>query len=218
MARTRDQAERRRAHLAKIHIAKKWASVHLGMSDDDYRALVGAVMSEVGDVLLPGKQPSARYLGTLGRSVLLRRFRALGWPDETAPGRELSPTEWAREADADPAAHRRAARRRKGQTNGRYPVPGTDGHLTQAQADYLAHLEDLLDWTDDSSRLLGFIERQLGARTFVAALTRHQATVLVTGLEYVAGLKNPKTKAQERRWGRVAEEERQRQARARGES
>ena len=192
---------RRGAQLAKIHIAKKWAVETLGMTGGDYRALVGDVMSEVGDLLPPGEKPSARFLSDLGRTTLLARFRGLGWPD---------PKGERHDRPAEP----RGPARRKGRTNGRYPVSGARGMIVQAQADYLAHLEDLADWTDDPKRLIGFIERQTGKLTMVAALSRSEATVILTGLEYVVGIKNPKTKNQHARWGKVAEEERER-ARAR---
>ncbi len=197
---TRDDA-RRGGQLAKIHIAKSWAVKTLGMAGGDYRALVGDVMSEVGDTCPPGENPSARFLSDRGRVTLLARFRGLGWPD---PKGDLY------DRPAAPAG----PGRRKGKTNGRYLVSGARGMIVQAQADYLAHLEDLADWTSDPKRLIGFIERQVSKPSMVTSLTRAEATVILTGLEYVVGIKNPRTKNQQARWGKVAEEERER-ARAR---
>lgn len=203
-ARRKPQAHddgRRNADLARIHIAKKWATGALGMADGDYRALLADVMSEAGDVLPAGERPSARWLSAPGRRAVLRRFAGLGWPDAGRAERQI-------EESAPP-------RRQKGRTNGRYPVPSRGNMVSQPAADYLAHLEDLLDWTDDSSRLLGFISRQLDKPSMVASLTRAEATIVITGLEYVTGLKNPKTKAQHLRWGTVAQDERDRARRQR---
>lgn len=192
---------RRNAHLAKIHIAKKWAAKHVAMTDDHYKSMVGTVMSEAGDRLPAGEDPSAKWLSELGRVTLLRRFRGLGWPDPFV--------------DADDVEPAPGPRRQKGRTNGRYPVPGKRGMISQRAADYLAHLKDLADWTDDAKRLLGFIERQVGKPSMVASLTRAEATVIITGMEYVVGIKDPKTKNQRARWGKVAQEERDRTARQR---
>lgn len=195
---------RRGGQLAKIHIAKSWAVKTLGMSGGDYRALVGDVMSETGDACPAGEKPSARFLSDRGRVTLLARFRGLGWPD---------PKGHLYDRPAEPTT----PARRTGKTNGRYLVADGPLMIVQAQADYLAHLEDLAEWTPDPSRLLGFIQRQIGKPSMVGSLTRAEATVILTGLEYVVGIKNPRTKNQQARWGKVAEEERER-ARARREA
>lgn len=55
----------RSSDLAKIHMAKK----ALGMTDDDYRALLARV----------GKVGSAADLDIAGRARVLREFERLGW-------------------------------------------------------------------------------------------------------------------------------------------
>lgn len=192
-----DPAEARRNDLARIHIARKWATSSLGMNEGDYRSLVGTIAGETGCDIPKGENPSARYLDAHGRAELLRAFASLGWPDASA-----------RQATSDRAT------RRKGQTNGRYPVAGARGMVTQKQADLIAHLEDRLDWTDDPERLTGWITRQIepngdGTRklTFVAALTRVQATTVITGMMVLAGDRLSGSRPSvdpARRWGRTA--------------
>lgn len=197
--------ESRRADLARIHIARKWAASFLGMDDDDYRALVGTVAAEAGCTVPPGHAPSSRFLDAAGRAALLGAFAALGWPDASARDH----------AAAAPAATPTPPARVKGRTNGRYPVAGAPGRITQKQADLIAHLEDRLDWTDDPARLTGWITRQIEPagdgspkRTFVAALSRVQATTVITGLMVLAGdrLSGSRPSAEpSRRWGRTAQ-------------
>ena len=185
--------DRRRADLARIHIAQKWASGAFGMSEDDYRSLVGDVAREVEDAMPFAEPPSSRYLSAVGRRELLRRFAGLGWPDATRSEKEAT-------TPTSPAVPRVV-----GQTNGRYPVSGADERITQRQADYVAHLEDLLGWTDEPARLTGWLSRQLERRlTFLAALTRHEATVVITGLEVLAGIKKSGKKSHGHRWGKDA--------------
>ena len=192
MSTQRRPVDRRNADLARIHIARKWASDALGMSEGDYRTLVGQICDETGADVPAGRDPSAAFLSEHGRSALLGAFGALGWPD-------------ARQSER-PAAPRP---RVKGQTNGRYPVAGNTragGMISQRQADYIAHLEDLLDWTDDATRLTGWISHQLDAKlSFVAALTKAETTVVITGLEVLAGIKRSGSKASRgSRWGQAA--------------
>lgn len=65
--------EKRRADLAKIHIARK----DLGLSDDDYRAVLQSVDPRV---------ESAGDLDQAGRASLLVQFRKLGW--KAKPGKQ----------------------------------------------------------------------------------------------------------------------------------
>jgi len=61
-----------------------------------------------------------------------------------------------------------------------------NGHLTQAQADEIARLEDALGWTENPKRLRGFIFRTIGKRCSVEMLMAYEASRVLTGLGKMA--------------------------------
>lgn len=65
--------DRRRADLAKIHVAKK----ELGLSEDNYRALLQSLCGV----------KSAKDLDFMGRQKLLIKLQSLGWKPAPAPGK-----------------------------------------------------------------------------------------------------------------------------------
>lgn len=69
----------RRADLAKIHLAKK----ELGMSDEDYRAMLWT----------QGRVHSSADLDHAGRQRVLAHLKACGWPRRLA-GPRFTPQQW----------------------------------------------------------------------------------------------------------------------------
>lgn len=65
--------DRRRADLAKIHLAKK----QLGLKEDEYRALLASV----------AKVTSAKDLDFMGRQRLLIQLQSMGFKPAAAPGK-----------------------------------------------------------------------------------------------------------------------------------
>ncbi len=65
--------DRRRADLAKIHVAKK----ELGLSDENYRALLQGLCGV----------KSAKDLDFMGRQKLLIKLQSLGWKPAPAAGK-----------------------------------------------------------------------------------------------------------------------------------
>lgn len=59
-------------------------------------------------------------------------------------------------------------------------------HLTQKQADEIARLEHKLGWLGEEKRIRGFILRTVGKAKFVAALTKREATHVITALRKMA--------------------------------
>ena len=153
MPTTKPKDLRRQRDLARIHIAKK----DLGLSNTAYRAVIAGIMDRLG---IKGR-PSSANLTAQGRSVLLATFREMGWKPRPAKG---------------PSGH---------PWKGRYAgtgQAGEAGHLTQSQADYVARLEYELGWQSNPDRLIGFIERQTGARKAVSMLRNREASKVITGL------------------------------------
>lgn len=162
----RDDAQRRR-DLAIIHIAKK-SCLEAGTLDEAaYRAIIDGLLSKY-DLPRTRDEASSADLDERGRGDLIEIFRIDFQWDE------------------------RAETRRKGRTGVRYVGKGAEGeagHLTQAQAGYIAQLEDELGWTDDPKRLVGFIERQIGVNKTPSMLRNREASDVITGLERMAGRK-----------------------------
>lgn len=71
--------DQRRSDLAKIHLAKK----ELGMSDEDYRAMLWT----------QGRVRSSADLDHAGRQRVLAHFKACGWPRKPA-GPRLTTQQW----------------------------------------------------------------------------------------------------------------------------
>ena len=67
-------SDRRRAELAKIHLAKK----QLGLKDEEYRALLMSI----------GKVTSSKDLDYMGRQHLLIKLQALGFKPVAPPGKK----------------------------------------------------------------------------------------------------------------------------------
>lgn len=155
------QDTRRKADLAQIHIARKWAEDSRLIDEDGYRALVGSIM----DRLRLKGAASAAHLDARGRKLLLESFRTMGWSPSLS--------------DKTP---------KRGRYYGA-GVPGEAGHLTQQQANYIAKMEDEMGWTGEPERLIGFIERQLGEKKPVSMLRSREASIVITGLERVTGRK-----------------------------
>lgn len=180
-------ADQRLAELGKIHIAKK----ALGLSDDHYRDIIYGVMLDHTIELPEGEEPSAKFLHMGARRALLDTFKRMGWDD----GKRGAGKQPSLRTAPEPQ------KRRKGHTKGRYYGGGSKGEagfLTQQQADYIAHLEDLLDWTYEPKRLLRFIERQTGKKKAVPGLRNREASRVITGLERLAGIKpHPRSKRQQ---------------------
>ncbi len=134
------------------------AKKELNLDEQAYRATVAGVMDEMGIPFGAGK-PSSANLTPKGRALLLKTFRRMGWQGPPRPPR--------REA------------------KNRHRSNGRPGMATHKQCAYIAHLEGALAWTANPSRLAGFIERQLGRRCAVFALTNREASKVITGLEKI---------------------------------
>ena len=77
------------------------------------------------------------------------------------------------------------------ESKGRYYGGGNPGsnrdHLTQAQADEIARLEDALGWTENPKRLRGFIVRQIGKHCTVEMLMNYEARKVISGMKKMKG-------------------------------
>jgi len=153
---------RREKDLAKIHIAKK----ELGLKDEHYRLVIESVMNALN---VPGK-PSSANLDARGRQKLLDTFKDMGW----------SPTDQGNSPEAD---HDRPHWR------GRYESTERMGMATQKQCDYIALMEDELDWTPNPDRLKGFIERVRGKNCYPQSLSNRQASDVISAMEKMTGRK-----------------------------
>lgn len=165
---------KRQRDLARIHIAKKWAMEEVPhFSEDVYRSMISGIMD---DLELSGRASSAN-LTLEGRRRLLEGFERIGWDPRP------------------PKEDRQDGRRIPGKPWGRYPVSGAPGMITQRQADYMAKLEDILGWTSNPDRLVGFIRRQMGIKKGIAMLKNREASSVITGLERLSGRKDhPRSK------------------------
>lgn len=155
--------------LAVIHMLRKRALDAGVLDDDGYRVVIGGIMDELGT---PGA-PSAAALDAAGRSRLILAFGTLGVRLERAPS--LAP------GHGSPVV---------GHWRSRYIGSGREGFagsLSQKQADEIARLEDRLKWSPDPTRLLGFIERQIGRSLHVHELTKAEAVKVITGLRRLDG-------------------------------
>ncbi len=165
------RSDSRRRDLALIHLAKK-DLVQSGILDEErYRHVVQGILIDL-ELKSTRDYPSAADLDATGRTRLMQVFRSdFGWKDRPNPHLKRQ--------------HRYVGRGQRG-----------DGiYITQEQADYIALLEDQLGWPDSPRRLLGFIERQLGAKSTVEMLGKKNATLVITGLERLTGYKpHPRSK------------------------
>lgn len=100
----------------------------------------------------------------------------------------LTTTQAARAIDALEGRPVRPPRAQRAASRGRYPVPGTPGMITQAQADALAALEDKLGWPAPypSAQLRAMIGRQLRRPAHVHVpvhgLANRQASSVIVAL------------------------------------
>ncbi len=164
-ARGRSQEEQRKADLARIHIAKK----ELRLADSHYRAIIASVLKQQNK----SAAPSAANLNGPGRAEVLHIFKGMGWKDARA---QRPPRPQRRQ----PAAH---------DYKGRYYGGGQKGeaaNLTQGQADEISRLEIELRWEANPKRLTGFIERTIGEKRIVSALSNRQASSVITALRRMA--------------------------------